>query len=189
MMTPETLDVVFICTGNRARSALGAALLTHYAPTDRIAVRSVGLLELGTDMPALPEFVEIGRGLGVDLGSHVAKKLATDQLRDAALVVGFERQHVVEAVTVGRSDAARTFLLGELVELLESGDPVTVAHGVDEALADADTRRSRTRPDTSKTISDPIGRSRPEMEATANQIDALVRRLSASLFPAGSTDR
>ena len=182
-MTLETLDVVFVCTGNRARSALGAELLRLHGPPSGLVVRSAGIMDLGSGVPALPEFVDTGRSFGVDLSSHVAHGLTRGELRDADLVIGFERQHVVDAVAVGHADPGRTFLLGELVELLESGATTAAEDGMAEALAHADARRTRTRPDASTAIADPIGRPRAEMDRAAAHIDVLVRRLAYSLFP------
>ena len=73
--------------------------------------------------PALPEAVTAGRRRGVDLAAHVSRSLRDADLAQADLVLGFEPQHVRTAVVDARANIARTFLLAELIPLLDV--PVT----------------------------------------------------------------
>jgi protein-tyrosine-phosphatase len=133
----------------------------------------------------LPDAVEAGRLLGVDLSGHRARALRTGGLRSSSLVLGFEPFHVSTAVVDGGSDPGRTFLLRELVTLLETSGRSAGQRSLEEAIADADLRRARTRPDPSATIPDPLGQPDGMMLRTAREIEALVARLVSGLVVGG----
>jgi protein-tyrosine-phosphatase len=178
----EPFAVVFVCTGNRARSPLACALFERYADVD-VRASSVGTLDV-VGAPALPEAVAAASRLGVDLSQHASRALRDADLSDADLVLGFEPQHVAAAVVDGGAEIGRTFLLGELPSLLEG--PVTTDEdpcaGARFAVSVADSRRVRMRPDAARAIADPFGRPASEMERTAEEIDRLVRDAVAHLF-------
>jgi protein-tyrosine phosphatase len=179
-------QIAFVCTGNRFRSPLAAALLA--ADVDELPVRvcSLGVLELGP-APALPEAIELAETFGLDVSGHRARDLAQLDLEPFDLVVGFERMHVRAAVVDGLARIERTFTLPDLVELLESlqdrasgPDPVERAG---QRVAQAHQLRPpgfRTRPMAE--IADPLGRSAREQRRTADELHALVDRLAKLLF-------
>jgi protein-tyrosine-phosphatase len=175
----ETAAVVFVCTGNRARSPLAEMLFRRARTGPGASTTSFGTLDVGP-LPALPEAVDAGRLLGVDLSGHRARALRTGVLRSSSLVLGFEPFHVAAAVVDGGSDPGRTFLLRELVSLLESARS-SGQRSVDEAIAEADLRRTRTRPDPTATIPDPLGQPDGVMLRTAREIEVLVTRLVSGL--------
>jgi protein-tyrosine-phosphatase len=175
--------VVFVCTGNRARSALAEALYRHHAMGLPTTVSSVGTQDVGP-APALPDAIEAARRLGIDLEGHQARALRHVDLASADLVLGFEPFHVSAAVVEARADPGRAFLLGELVSLLDGRrweeDPVARARAT---IADADSRRIRHRPDRAATVvGDPLGKSTRVMHRTAADIDRMVRQLLRGLF-------
>lgn len=176
------LEVVFVCTGNRARSPLAEALFRKYAAGFETAVASAGTMKLGP-APALPEAIAAARRLGVDLAGHRARALAPGALADSDLVLGFEPAHLSTAVVDGHAHPSRTFLLGELVRLLDSGgvDP-DPAEGARRAVATANARRVRSRPDVTHVIADPYGQPAKAMRRTAAEIDRLVQALVGGLF-------
>jgi low molecular weight protein-tyrosine phosphatase len=181
----RVFEVVFVCTGNRARSALAEALFRHYADGIPTAVSSVGTQDVGS-APPLSDAIEAGRRLGVDLTGHRSRALRHTDLSSADLVLGFEQSHVSAAVVDGEANPARAFLLGELVMLLGTVAPEhePSAHAR-SAVADADLRRARYRPDrTAVVVRDPLGRSSRVMRRTAEEIDRLVRQLVLGLFGA-----
>jgi protein-tyrosine-phosphatase len=179
----STFDVVFVCTGNRARSALSEALYRRYTPGFDTRAKSFGTLDVG-DAPALEHAVDAGRRLGVDLSAHRAVALPGGVLAQADLVLGFEQHHVAAAVIDGAAVPGRTFLLRELVELL---DPLTQADGTIQfaraEVAAAHEGRAKPSSDAARfVIPDPAGRSPRVMLATATEIDELVRRIAQGLF-------
>ncbi len=178
----DPFDVVFVCTGNRARSPLAEALFRKYAADVGATASSVGTLHAEGDL-ALPEAVEAARRLGVDLSAHSSRSIVAADLSRADLVLGFEPVHLSIAVVEAGASIGRTFLLGELVALLDlpktQEDPRANARF---AVSVADSRRIRSRPDPARAIADPYGASAKVMQATANEIDRLVRELAIGLF-------
>jgi arsenate reductase len=58
-------SVLFVCTGNRARSQMGEGLLRHLAG-DRFAVFSAGIIPSGL----ADETIEVMREVGIDVSHH-----------------------------------------------------------------------------------------------------------------------
>ena len=184
-MTATRFDVAFVCTGNRFRSPLAAALLA--AETNQLPVRveSAGILDVGPT-PALPEAVAAARTFGIDLSGHRARALKQVDLQPFDLVLGFELLHVRAAVGTSHAPAERTFVLPELVHLLEAlpAPPVT------ETLEWARRRiqqANRLRAEAGSSlpahdVPDPIGRPASVQRRTAEEVRELVSRLTRALF-------
>lgn len=177
----EVLQVLFVCTGNRARSPIAAALLKRYADESVISVSSAGTLELGR-LAGLPLAVEAAAELDVDLRAHTTRSLVETDLSSADLVIGFEPSHVAAAVARGAAPE-RSFMLPELVSLLHPGDaavdPVTRARA---AIAEAHARRSAYAVFPAPSIADPLGKPAAVMRSTAREIDRQVSQLARLLF-------
>lgn len=173
-------EVVFVCTGNRARSPLAEALYHRYSAGITTVVTSYGTSDVGA-APPLPQAVEAAARLGVDLSSHQSRPLRARSLSGADLVLGFEPFHLAVAVVEGGAPAANTFLLGELVSLLDEA-PIDHEARARTAVAFADSRRVRSRPDEAAAIADPLGKPEDAMLRTAERIDDLVRSLVDGLF-------
>ena len=137
----EPLRVAFVCTGNRFRSPLAAALFESEAENLPVEVASLGTLDLG-DEPALPEAVALAEGLGLDLTAHRARSVAELELGAYDLVLGFERKHVVASVVDAKAKIERTFTLPELLGLLR---------GVPGVAAPTRARRAGQGPDPAGT--------------------------------------
>ena len=180
------LEVVFVCTGNRFRSPLAAALFAHAARDLPVRIASAGTLNVGSP-PAFPEALEHATRFGLDLSSHRARPLAQSDLTRADLVVGFERTHIAAAVVEAGADRSRAFTLPELVELLERdrststrADPVGRARS---AIRRADNARiERGRKARYLELADPVGGRASVYKRTANEIHDLVGRLAHGLF-------
>lgn len=188
--SPDELTVAFICTGNRARSALAESLYNARARGLPTSAASYGTADVGP-APALPQAIAAGMRVGVDLSEHRARALSGVRLSGVDLVLGFEVEHLATAVTDGAASPEKSFLFMELVGLLtadegENDDAVARAR---RRIASADARRVRSRPDLRAVIADPISDPDRLMERTANLIDGLVGDLVASLFAGAGNEQ
>jgi hypothetical protein len=100
-------------------------------------------------------------------------------------VIGFEYNHVATAVIDAGADRRHTFLLPELVELLEevepprNADPAARAREAVEAASEVRRERGASMP---REIADPIGRPLKEGEQIIDQVAVLTTRLVRLLF-------
>ena len=178
------LEVVFLCTGNRARSALAEAFFRRHTEGRAVSVSSYGLLRLGR-VPPLPRAVAVAAAHGLDLTAHRARALEAGILGEADLVIGFEAAHVTAAIELG-ADPRRSFLLLELPELLEGDAPPPDTLAPVERARHVIAEMDRRRPDGSvlpESLADPLGGSPQVFAETARVIDAVTGLLAASLFP------
>jgi len=185
-MAPEASDqfsVAFICTGNRFRSPLAAAFLARAAKDVPLRIVSLGTLDLGP-VPALPEAIEVAERHGLDLGSHAARTIRDVDLEPFDLVLGFERAHIATAVVDAGARETHTFMLAELVSLLDQA-PLSVdgAASAERARARiAQANRLRAFPAADFELPDPLGRPARAQRKIAARLETLVRELAAKLF-------
>jgi protein-tyrosine phosphatase len=180
------LQVAFVCTGNRFRSPLAAALLAR--DTDGLPVRivSLGTLDLGSK-PALPEAVAIAQEQGLDLSGHASRNLTSVDLEPFDLVLGFERKHLMAAVVEAHSSIERTFTVPELVALLRRlpGPPLS-ADPVERAIVRIRQAHAARPPGFRNgplpELGDPLGMTLQAQRATAAELSELVSALAVSLF-------
>ena len=168
-----------MCTGNRFRSPLAAALLAAESEDLPVEADSLGTLDLGPE-PALPEALAIAEELGLDLTGHRARRI--EGLDGYDLVVGFERKHVLAAVVDAGAAVEKTFTLPELVGLLGEladslpDDPRARVEAANEARPED--FRSGPLPE----IADPLGRAAPDQRRIAREVEEQVSELAAALF-------
>jgi protein-tyrosine phosphatase len=182
----KELQVAFVCTGNRFRSPLAAALLAREAGGLPVRIVSLGTLDLGSK-PALPEAVALAEEIGLDLSGHASRNLAAVELEGFDLVLGFERMHVMAAVVEARAPLERTFTLPELVALLRRlpGPPLPT-DPVERALVRI-RQAQAVRPPGFRNgpmpeLGDPLGKTLQAQRQTAMELSDLVSELAVSLF-------
>jgi protein-tyrosine-phosphatase len=147
-----------------------------------VNVSSAGT-SVGHSAPSPKKTLKAASALGYDLGDHRSRPLDDAELDAADLVIGFEIAHVAAVVIERNTDRAKTWLLPQLVGMLErvaaeppsdSDDLVTAARA---RLAAADVLRSSASPMLGDQIADPIGRSGRVHQATARTIEDLCKRM------------
>jgi protein-tyrosine phosphatase len=185
MRSGAPYSIVLICTGNRFRSPLAEHLLRASVAELQVEVSSVGTMQLPGG-PVLPEALELGRGMGLDLSSHCSRALTPELLEDADLVLGFERRHVAAAVVDGGAGRERTFTAGELAALLRAIEPPREADPIERARAavrEADRLRGRLgRDPDGMELADPFGSDTDGFRRSAEAVRELVNQLAAGLF-------
>jgi protein-tyrosine phosphatase len=177
----ERFQVVFICTGNRFRSAIAEALTTRLTEGLPVDVSSAGTLDLGA-IGVLPEALELAPELGVDLSFHRTRCVRDVELGGVDLVLGFERVHLATAVVECGAARERTFTLPELVSLVPPGDASSDGDPVAQAR-DLVRRADETRDSSSRLeLADPLGGPPELFRHTARQLQGLTAALVAALF-------
>lgn len=180
--TPDTPDILVLCTANTCRSPMAQALLARRLAGRGIAasVRSAGML--GDGEPPPPEAVRTMAVHGLDTGSHRSRQVAAIDLARADLVLAMAREHVRHAVVMLPDVWPRVFTLKEL---LRRGD-VIGARPAGEPLADwlrrvhgARDRRSLLGDGPEDDVADPFGGPPQAYADTAALLDWLVTRMVA----------
>jgi protein-tyrosine phosphatase len=181
-------EILFVCTGNRCRSPIAEVQLRRLAEGLPVVVGSVGLLDLGP-APALPEVLEVGRSIGLNLSQHRARHLMSLDNSRADLVVGLERSHVAAAVVEGNVPYEKVFTFKEIVRLLQSIEPPAISEPEERARMAVKLAHERRSEDPSfvagEDIEDPFGGPRGAYVDMANQVSRLCGELLEGLF--GST--
>ena len=182
----DKLKVVFMCTGNQARSVIAEHYFRKITAGLPVEVESVGLLDI-PGAPALPEAIKAAADLSLDLAEHKSRHFRMIDLIAADLVLGFQQEHIAAAVVDGHADRRKSFKLMELVRLigeapdLPSGEPVENARTV---IAHAASRR---RPGNAflpeEDLDDPAGRNSSFFRDTAARIRLACDAVAGALFP------
>ena len=182
MTAAPTLSILIVCTANRFRSPLVAAVLEQELEGLPVEIRSRGINDVGP-MPPLSQALENASALGIDVSRHRARQLETEDL-------GRRSRHRVRAIhLVAAREAGAVpggvFGLAELVAALERLDRRpelrNYASSVRANLTAAD--RLCDPEGSIVEIEDPVRKSRREAAAIAQEIHALSLRLAELLSP------
>lgn len=185
----EPLHVLFVCTANRCRSPMAQVLLEAAAArrgVDGVTTSSAG--RLPSDEPAIGGAVRTMAKRGLDLGAHASTRFTPDVGAGAQLIVGMAREHVREVVVSAPNTFSRTFTLKELIRRGEAYGPRGAGQSLEEWLAAVSEGRTTGEllgDDARDDVADPIGLPDAEFERTAVELEDLIERLVALLFPAG----
>lgn len=156
-----------------------------------VKVASAGLYPGGRPATAHGQAAMADRGL--DLSGHQSSQLDRTLVGATDLVIAMAREHVREVAVIDATALARAFTLKELVRAATAVGP---RHG-DESLADwlARVGSGRRREallgvghDEAYDIEDPVGGTRSDYEATADEIDHLLALLVDMAWPHAATN-
>jgi protein-tyrosine phosphatase len=180
-----TATILFLCTANRCRSPLAAALLEQSlaAQGTTAKVLSAGLLRSGDPVPA--DGISVAQEFGLDLTGHLSRRMTGDIIDSADLVLGMAREHAREAVAAVPARWPRTFTLLQFVRWLESVDlPRRAALGdwLDGVAGDRP-RTSLIGADPKDDIDDPMARPLRVWRETATLLRAKTRTVAERLAP------
>jgi protein-tyrosine phosphatase len=179
--------VLFVCTGNLCRSPSAAWFLaqrlSEAGPPD-VTVESAGTL--GTTSRVPEALQQEAAAYGLDLSVHTPRRVDSETIARADLVIGMERSHSREIVLADPPSFAKTFTLREIVR---RGREYGQRHQ-QQTLADwlgqlGDGRRHTELLGTSPLddIPDPMGGTSKEYLAMLMELATLTRMLHSLVWP------
>ena len=114
--------ILFVCTGNAARSPMARVLFEDMVSKDLslqsadIEVDCAGIsAELSPGTPATQESIQIMRGYGLDLSSHESKSLDDRLVKWSDLILVMQANHKEVVASRFRDAGKKTHLLAEYV--------------------------------------------------------------------------
>jgi protein-tyrosine phosphatase len=178
--------ILIVCTANRCRSPLAAALLgaalAEHGETAEIDTAGLG----AQGRAATDETMAVAARRDLDLAAHRSRTLEPTLVARADIVLGMERVHVREVVAADPSAWPRTFTLKELVRRGEAVGAQQPGETLAAWLARVgEGRQSRDLLGASPLddVADPSGRPIGDHEDLAHDLEDLLGRLANLLRP------
>ncbi len=162
--------MLFLCTGNAARSVMAGAVLAAVAPT--VAVETAGTLTV-EGQPVSSRTRAALTAIGREPGSHRSRQASRSHLERATLVIGLAPEHVAWVRREHPDAAARTATLRRLARDLAPTGPLP-GRVADLCLAAVEL-------EPWEEVVDPGGGDVAHFTAAAVEIDLLVRSLASRL--------
>lgn len=168
---PATGPVVFLCTGNAARSVMAGAALSAHLPHWEVTTAGTLVVE-GQPMSVRTRAALEGVGLGAPL--HRSRQARADVLRHAALVIAMAPEHVLWVRRTHPDASPRTATLRRLVRDLPHGTAP-----LDERIAQLHLHQLDL--DVWEEVVDPGGGDNAAYAACAVEVAHLVAQLAERL--------
>lgn len=187
----QPIEILIVCTGNTCRSPMAEGLLREKLARRGIdaEVSSAGLISDGTS--ATDTAVTTMADRGIDIDDHRSRRIRSEMLEEADLIVAMTREHVRE-VAVMRPDLYEvTFTLKELVRRGEEAGPRASGEALGPWLTGLHAARSpRDHLGASLVddVADPVGQGPRVYEITADELDDLTSRLVDLLWQEVSSE-
>jgi protein-tyrosine phosphatase len=175
------IGVLFVCTGNQCRSPMAAGLLQHRLAErgETVVVDSAGFLGGGVAPPR--HAVESMSDIGIDISGHGSRSVDPALISASEVVIGMTRQHVVGLSEMAPRSWERCFTFRDLLQRAVSvgprrpQEPIAAWSGrlhAGRSLADL------ANLPLSDDVSDPVGGSRRDFDATREVLDRMTSELA-----------
>jgi protein-tyrosine-phosphatase len=165
--------VIFLCTGNAARSVMAGAALSAHLPDWHVTTAGTLVVE---GQPMSWRTRAALDGVGLTAPAHRSRQVTADDLRHAALVVALAPEHVLWVRRAHAEAAGRTGTLRRLVRDLPD-DPAPLA----ERIARLGLAGVELEP--WEEVLDPGGGDADQFASCAREVVDLVARLAPRLAP------
>ena len=182
-------SILVVCSGNICRSPVAEGLLRRGVQrrfgAEAPEVSSAGTIGL-EGSPATRESVQAAAERGVDISTHLARRLSDAMVQRADLVVCMAAEHRAEIAQRVPAAIDRTFTLKELTRLLEEDAPPSPQGA--EALATRAAAAAAAREAGGSTnpcdedVVDPLGMPLETYRAIAWELDEWIERALSGLF-------
>jgi protein-tyrosine-phosphatase len=159
--------VVYLCTGNAARSVMGGAISRARRPDIEVVTAGTHVVE---GMPMSWRTRDALASIGVRADGHRSHQLRDGDVALADLMIAMAGEHVTYTRRVHQEAAARTATLKRLARDLASGE-----EPLGDRVAALDLSAVEIEP--WEDVADPAGGDLPEFEACVREIDELLTQL------------
>ena len=195
---PFVSHILLVCTGNICRSPMAEGFLRQLLQergASTVRLSSAGVYSWD-DSPATAEAVRALEERGIDISSHVARRLTRALVEEADLVLAMASDHRDAVQRMVPAAADRTFTIKEFVHMVADdpspaprlGDPdLLLVESVDRA--NGVRQLPDRRPLTDEDVADPLGLGIEAYRAAAWELGELTQRLANAVFgPAGAAE-
>jgi len=171
---PESPQLIFLCTGNAARSVMAGMMMEQLAPDlARITTAGTHVIE---GQPMSWRTRDAIKEAGFSVSPHRSHQLTDNEARSADLIVALAAEHVAYVRRQHNHAAPRTATLKRLCKSLDNTTNQPPLGLRLERLGLADVAL-----ESWEDVIDPAGGDLPEFVVCAEEIRELIKQLTAAL--------
>lgn len=179
------MRVLLVCTANRCRSPISAALLAQrLSARSGVEVDSAGLLPGGGHVP--PQGLAHMRRFGLDLSGHVSRQVEPSDLERADLILTMTRRHSREILARDSESWRICYPLKDFVrraELARQSAGELSFPALLDAVGEGRTPDSVMGSSRNDDVRDPMGKSSSVWADVVSELAAQVLQLTTVLAP------